>query len=206
MVIVRGMYEIAEVVAASILCVCCYLSGYNILPLKDAADLSTLLFILSVVFLLNHARVQLLAPVEQSWRLCLELGCFYLCTQFAVLCVWDPFHSQLHVLRDFITNTRPVLNLLGSYPKVFVFIRQDCWYILKLITAIAITYMTVHFTHALDYVLPGRRRYQYTDRVAPDQIFDEFWRRPRLLSRRRIISKPKPKSIREELNKSLIDY
>ncbi|KAH8320078.1 hypothetical protein KR074_008700, partial [Drosophila pseudoananassae] len=163
MVIVRGMYEVTEVVAASMSCVGFYLCGYNIVPLMYPYDLSSMLFMLSVVFLLNHARVLLLAPVEQSWRFFLELGCCYLCTQLTVLWVWDPFHSQLHVLRDLIVNTRPVLNLLVDCPNLFMFIRQDCWYIVKLTAAILITYRTVRFTHALDYVLPGRRRYQYTE-------------------------------------------
>ncbi|XP_017094242.2 uncharacterized protein [Drosophila bipectinata] len=201
MILVRGYFEIAELLAAFFGSVIFYLSGFYIVPLKDAPDLSTILFILSVVLLLNHARVNLFAPLDELWRLFLELGCFYLCTQFIVLCVWEPFHFLLHVLRDSLMNTRPVLNLLVDYPKVFVFLRQDCWYFLKLLTAIAITLMTVNFTHAWDYVY-GRRRYQYVERALRDRKYVDFYKR----TRRYINTRIKPRWIREELKKSLIDY
>lgn len=205
MVVIQGMYEITEVVAASIGCVGFFICGFNIVSLTDAPDLSTVLFILSVVLLVNHVRVRLLAPVQELWRFVLELVFFYLCTQATLLYVWEQFHFLLYVVRDSVMSTRPVLNLLVDNPKLFTFLRQDSWYFLQLLIAIGITYKTVVFTKALDYALPGRRQYQYCEGLATDEIFDNFWKRPRLLSRHRRGLLDKPMSIHEELDTTFVE-
>ncbi|XP_017078691.1 uncharacterized protein LOC108112872 [Drosophila eugracilis] len=161
MVVVQGMYEITELVAGSIGCVGLYMAGCNALPMDHISDLPAALFVLSTVFLLHHVRVINWPPLQELWRLLLELVVFYMSTQLLVWVVWHQFHNFTDILRDLILNTRLAMNILESFPKIYMFLRQDVFYLGKLIVSLACTYKAIKVTHVLDYAIPRHRAYRY---------------------------------------------
>ncbi|XP_016947233.1 uncharacterized protein LOC108022674 [Drosophila biarmipes] len=181
MVIVQGMFEISELAAGSIGCVGLFMAGCNALPMQHVPDLPAALFVLSTVCLLHHLRVMNWPPLQELWRLLLELLAFYLGTQIVVVLVWQQFHNLIDILRDTALNTRLALSLLESYPTVYIFMRQDVCYFVKLIVSLACTYKAVKVTHALDYFLPARRIYRYYADQAEVGIFAEAGRISRQL-------------------------
>ncbi|KAH8358210.1 hypothetical protein KR084_008174 [Drosophila pseudotakahashii] len=169
MVIVHGMFEISELAAGTIGCVGLFMGGCNALPMQHAPDLPAALFVLSTVFLLHHLRVESFKPLLELWRLVLELLVFYLCTQILVVLVWQQFHNLMDMLRDEALGTRLAINVLESYPRVYMFMRQDVCYFAKLIVSLVCTYKAVKVTKALDYALPRRRTYRYYVDQATDE-------------------------------------
>ncbi|XP_016976155.1 uncharacterized protein LOC108042408 [Drosophila rhopaloa] len=161
MVIVQGMFEISELVASCVGCVGLYMAGCNALPMQYVPDLPAAVFVLSAVFLIHHLRVVNLPPLQELWRLLLELVAFYLCTQVLVVIVWQQFHTLMNMLRDAALDTRMAMNLLERHPKVYMFMRQDVCYFGKLFVSLLGAYKAVSVTHALDYAFPRRRAYRY---------------------------------------------
>ncbi|EDW91753.1 uncharacterized protein LOC6531213 [Drosophila yakuba] len=176
MVVVQGMYEVTELVAGSVGCVGLYMAGCNALPMEHVPDLPAALLVLSTVLILHHLRVLNCAPLQELCLLLLELFGFYVCTQVVVV-VWHQFHNIMNVLQDIAVNTRTALYLLEGYPKLFMFIRQDVCYFVKLIMSLACTYKAVTVTHALDYALPHRRTYRYYENKSTDENFGDGPRR-----------------------------
>jgi len=189
MVIVQGMFEISELAAGSIGCVGLYMAGCNALPMQHVPDLPAALFVLSTVFLLHHLRVMNLPPLQELWRLLLELVAFYMGTQILVVLVWQQFHNLMDKVRDTALNTRVAMNLLEINPKLFMFMRQDVCYFLMLIVSLVCTYKAVKVTHSLDYFLPARRIYRYYADQAEDEIFADVGRSTKRTYQRRPVSK-----------------
>ncbi|XP_016994588.3 uncharacterized protein [Drosophila takahashii] len=179
MVIVHGMFEISELAAGTIGCVGLYMGGCNALPMQHVPDLPAALFVLSTVFILHRLRVVNCQPLQELWRLVLELVVLYLCTQILVVLVWQQFHNLMDMLRDEALSTRLALNLLESYPRVYMFMRQDVCYFGKLIVSLACTYKAIKVTQALEYALPRRRNYRYYADLATDENFADGSRSPK---------------------------
>jgi len=190
MVVVQGMYEVTELVAGSVGCVCLYIAGCNVLPMEHIPDLPSALFVLTAVLFLHHLRVMNCAPLQKLWLLLLELLVFYMCTQVVVL-VWLQLLSHMNKLRDNAVNTRTGMYLFETYPKVFMFLRQDVYYLGQLIMSVACTYKAIMVTHALDYALPNRRTYRYYE---TDENLGDGPRRPTRKSNQR--STPKKSTVR----------
>ncbi|XP_017049942.1 uncharacterized protein LOC108094022 [Drosophila ficusphila] len=171
MVLVRGMYETSELAAGCIGCGGLYMAGCNLLPMQHVPDLPAALFVLSVVVILHHLRVVSLPPLKELWRLLLELVVLYLCTQGLVLIVWQQFHSLIDTLRDAALSTRMAMDLLGSHPKVFMFLRQDLCYFGKLLVSLLCAYHALTFASALDYAIPQRRSYRYYEDLTTNENF-----------------------------------
>ncbi|EDW48343.1 uncharacterized protein LOC6609672 [Drosophila sechellia] len=176
MVVVQGMYEVTELVAGSVGCVCLYMAGCNALPVEHIPDLPSALFVLTTVLVLHHLRVMNCAPLQKLWILLVELLVSYVCTQVVVL-LWLQLHRLMNELRDQAVNTRMGLHLLETYPKVFMFLRQDVCYFGQLIMSLACTYKAIMVTHALDYALPNRRTYRYYETNAMDDNLGDGPRR-----------------------------
>ncbi|XP_041563664.1 uncharacterized protein LOC108144527 [Drosophila elegans] len=175
MVVVRGMYEITELAVGCVGCVGLFMAGCNALPMQYVPDLSAALFVLSTVFLLHHLRVVIMPPLQELWRLLLELVGFYFCTQILVVLVWQQFHTLADKLRDAALDTRMAMDLLERHPKVFMFMRHDFCYFGKLLVSLLCTYKAVSVTRALDYALPHRRTYRYyEDQAAYDDCGDSW--------------------------------
>ncbi|KAH8291308.1 hypothetical protein KR054_010530, partial [Drosophila jambulina] len=161
MVIVRGMYEITELVAGCIGSVGLYMAGCNVLPLKYVPDFPAALFVLSSVVVMHHVRVVTYPPVQKLWRLLLELVGLYIATQVLVALIWEQFHALLDVSRDAVLNTNLGLVFLKHFPRLIMFVRQDVCYFAQLVLSVMVTIKAVAYTRSLDYVLPERRIYQY---------------------------------------------
>ncbi|EDX15588.1 GD15436 [Drosophila simulans] len=176
MVVVQGMYEVTELVAGSVGCVCLYMAGCNALPIEHIPDLPSALFVLSTVLVLHHLRVMNCAPLQKLWILLVELLVSYVCTQVVVL-LWLQLHRLMNELRDQAVNTRMGLHLLETYPKVFMFLRQDVCYFGQLIMSLACTYKCDN-GHSCPGLRPtNRRTYRYYETTAMDDNLGDGPRR-----------------------------
>ncbi|KAH8338186.1 hypothetical protein KR059_011916, partial [Drosophila kikkawai] len=161
MLIVRGTYDVTELVAGCIGSLGLYLAGINVMPLKYVPDLPAALFVLSTVIVMHHVRIMRYPPIQKLWRLLLELVCIYIASQVLVAILWEQFHVLLDVIRRTMINTTLGVRCLKSYPRLTMFLHQDLCYFAQLGLAVMLTFKILRRTRALQYILSEQRFYNY---------------------------------------------
>ncbi|KRF97517.1 uncharacterized protein Dwil_GK27524, partial [Drosophila willistoni] len=161
MLFIRSTQEIWELKAAVLCCVGLFLMNANVLRMKNPADVPSILITLSTVMLLHLFRLKKIGAVHKTWQVIVNIFAYYVCNQIVIALIWEQFGAALGIFYGNLVKNPKVLALFVKN-SVWLNIIARCFvYSTKLVVALLITYKSVKWSRALDYIFPWRRTRTY---------------------------------------------